>query len=297
MLKIAVVHEAPRPTWTSRRLLEAIREMGHKPLYLLAPYLSTNFTSTTCILRYRGKCIDVDAVIVRSLGRSLTVEKFLARLAILEHLEKCGVLVVNPAESLRVARDKCSSIVRLSHAGVPVPPTVVTEDPMEALRVIEEWKNVVIKPVVGSLGLGSFHVDNIDLGYRIVSVLSSLGQPIYIQKYVEKKGNRDIRAFVVGDRVIAAVYRIAPPGSWKTNIAQGAKAVPIKLDPHMEEIAVRAAKVLNLYYSGVDMAETVDGKVYVFEANASPLWRGLYEATNVDPAYHIVKLIVEHVKK
>ncbi len=296
MYRIAVLHDSPKPTWTSRRLLQAIRELGHKPLYLIASYLTIT-SEQQCPLRYRGKCLNLDAIIVRSLGRSLNIERFLTRIAALEYLESQGILVVNPTASLRITRDKASMFVRLAKHGIRVPATVMTENPLEALRVIREWGKVVIKPVVGSLGLGSFYVDDVDTGYRIVSLLASLNQPIYMQKYIEKKGNRDIRVFIVDEEVVAAIYRIAPPGMWKTNIAQGAKPVACKPSEEVKEIAIRAAKALGLYYTGVDLAESIEGVIYVFEANASPLWRGLYRATGVDPSRHIVSMIIRKLKK
>lgn len=297
MKRIAVLHESPRPTWTSKRLLEAIREAGAKPLYLQPSLLSSGIGKDTCPLMLHGCCIDVDAVIVRSLGRALSLERYVRRMALLLHLEDSGVLVVNPVRSLVLARDKYTSLRIMASNGVPVPDTMLTEDPAEALRFIEKWGQAVIKPLMGSLGLGSFKVDDVDLAYRIVSMLASLGQPMYVQRYVPKKNNRDIRVFVVGDKAVAAEYRIAPPGSWKTNVARGAKTEPAKITPEMEELAVKATKSLGLLYSGVDMAETDDGNYIVFEANASPLWRGLYQATGVDPAKHIVRMVLDMLKR
>jgi len=286
--RIAVLHESPKPTWTCRRLLEAIRDAGCKPLYLQPSMISAVVGDGVI---YHGRRLELDAVIVRSIGRFLSLEVFLRRMGLLAQLEEQGVLVVNPYKALMNTRDKYTSTRILRRAGIPVPDTLVTEDPAEALRYAEKWGDVVIKPLTGSMGLGAFRATSTDQVYRIVMMITSLGQPIYMQRFIEKKGNRDIRVFVVGDKPIAAIYRVAPPGSWRTNIARGAKPIPLSEPGEAGRLAVKATKALGLLYSGVDIAETREGLV-VFEANASPLWRGLYQATGIDPARHIIELVL-----
>jgi len=292
--RIAVLHESPKPTWTSKRLLEAARRRGCKPLYLQPSMISAVVGDGVV---YHGRRLEVDAVIVRSIGRFLSLEVFLRRMGLLAQLEEIGVVVVNPYEALMKTRDKYMSIMLLRKAGVPVPETLVTEDPAEALRYAERWGDVVIKPLTGSLGLGSFRATSADQVYRVVMMIRSLGQPIYMQRFVEKKGNRDIRVFVVDGEPVAAIYRVAPPGSWKTNIARGATPIPLNDPGEAGELAVKATRALGLLYSGVDVAETGDGGYVVFEVNASPLWRGLYEATGVDPAEQIIGLVLDLLKR
>ena len=156
---------------------------------------------------------------------------------------------------------------------------------------------MVVKPLSGSLGLGSFLVTDPDQMYHIASLLFEAGRPVYAQRYIERHRGSDIRAFVVGDRVVAAVERQPRPGDWKTNVAQGGRPRPTRLSGDEEEAAVKASKTLGLYYAGVDMARGVDGTLYIFEANAMPNWRGLYLATGVDPAGEIAGLIERLVKR
>ncbi len=292
---VAVIHEAPRPTWSSRRLLEAARARGHRARYVLVQYLSGTVAGG-CAVTYRGSCLELDGAIVRAIGRFPSLETLLKRVGVLAHMVDEGVPAVNHPLSLLAARDKYTSLRLLASSGVPVPRTLVTEDPYEALHAIERWGRAVIKPIVGTMGLGSFMVDDVDEAYRVLELIATLRQPIYVQEYVEKKGNRDIRAFVVGDRVVAAAYRVAPSGAWKTNVARGARTEPAPVTPELEELAVRAARSVGLCYAGVDVAETVDGRYVVFEVNAAPLWRGLYEATGVDPAPFIVELLEDMIK-
>ncbi|ABM79897.1 ATP-grasp domain-containing protein [Hyperthermus butylicus] len=297
MAKIAVLHHTPRPTWSSRQLLKAIADTGSTPLYILWNYISAELGTPSCPLKYRGRCLNVDAIIVRGLGRGLSIERYAVRRAILEAAESWGYVVVNPPEGLFRARDKFTSLRILQEAGIPVPRTLVTEDPTTALHAVEQLGDVVFKPIIGSLGLGSFRVKDTDTAYHIINLLLTLNQPLYIQKYLEKPGNRDLRVFVVGDHVVAAMYRIAPRNSWKTNIAQGAKPVPATVRDEVAKAVIRAVKVLGLVYAGVDVIEYDENRYAVIEVNASPLWRGLQSATGVNPARYIVEKVLELVKK
>ncbi|MET1101765.1 MAG: RimK family alpha-L-glutamate ligase [Pyrodictiaceae archaeon] len=295
-MKIAILHDSPKPTWSSRRLMKAIEEEGHQPVYVLNTMLSSRLGYKDCGVLIGERCFDADAVIVRSLGRGINIEVLLKRLSILYQLEKEGKVIVNSPGSLLVARNKYLSLLLLHEAGVPVPRTLLTEDLRVALKTLSELGKSVIKPLTGSLGLGSFYVDSVDMGYRILNAIASLAQPIYVQEFIEKKKSRDVRVFVVGDNVVAAAYRISE-SSWKTNIAQGARAEPAKITPELEELSIKVLKVLGLEYSGIDIAEDQDGNYYVLEANASPLWRGLQQATGVDPAKHIVRHVINLVKR
>lgn len=295
MAKIAILHSSPQPTWSSRRLMKTLSKLGAQPIYMLWSYTAASIGSD-CSLRYRGKCLDVDAIIVRGLGRGLSVEKYLYRYAFLKTAESQGILVVNPTDALFTARDKFTSLRILHQHGIPVPSTVATENPSDVLREVERLRKAVLKPITGSLGLGSFMVDDTDTAYYVVNLLLTLNQPIYVQEYVDKKDNRDIRIFVVDEKVIASIYRKAPQGYWKTNIARGAKALPASPSSEILETALRAASVLGLIYAGIDIIEYEGGHV-VIEVNASPLWRGLQAATGVDPAKELAEAVLRRVKK
>jgi len=172
---------------------------------------------------------------------------------------------------------------------------MLSEDVFLAIEKIKQWKEAVLKPLMGSLGYGSIKISEADIAYHVGKVLLSINQPLYVQKYIEKP-QRDIRVLVVDDKVLGAIYRISYT-SWKTNVAQGAKVVKAPKIPEVEEIAVRATKILNLYYAGVDIAETPDEGYVVFEVNASPLWKGFQKATGINPAEEIAKFIIEHIRK
>lgn len=295
MVSVAVVHEAPRPTWSTKQLVKAFEELGARYYYVRPSYLTVSIRGSEVRLIHKGRELNVDAVVVRNLGFPLTLDLFLKRFGSLIVAEALGCLVVNRPFSMVVARDKLMSLALLSISGIPVPPTCVTEVVTTAMDSVREWGDSVVKPISGSLGYGSFRVSDPDVAFHVFKMLADLRQPIYVQKYVEKP-ERDIRVFVVGERVIAAAYRYAPRGSWKTNVAQGGMAKPARVAPELEELSVKAAKVLGLDYAGIDVGETAGGYV-VFEANAAPLWRGLQAATGVNPAQHIASHILSKVKR
>ncbi len=294
MPKIAILHYSPKPSWSSRRLLRAFSEKGATAIYMLWSYISAEI-GDNCAIRYQGRCTDIDAILVRGLGQGLTMERYQFRIAVLKSAEDAGILIVNPVNSLLNTRDKFTSLRILASKGIPVPRTIITENPSIALHFVEETGETVIKPIIGSLGLGSFRVSDIDTAYHVINVLLRSNQPIYLQEYIEKENNMDLRVFVVGDNIVASMYRQATRG-WKTNIARGAKPIPAHPREEIRKAAIDSVKFLGLLYAGIDIIESKD-KFYVIEVNASPLWRGLQRATGVDPAPYIADMVIKYLKK
>ncbi len=300
-MRIAVLHSSPRPSWTSMRLLNAALSLGVDASYILWDDLAVTVGDDGCRVLFRGRCMPFTAVIVRSLGRGgpPLVDQLLYRISVLQAMMSEGIVVVNPPEGMLAARNKLATTLRLRQCGLPMPESFASENPAHVLRYMREANSaVVVKPLTGSLGLGSILVRDVDQAFHVTKFLSALHQPIYMQRFIDKKLNRDMRVFVVEDRVAAAVYRYAPGTHWKTNVAQGARVEPAEPLPlEASRLAVEAARCLGLYYAGVDIAEDRSGQLYVLEVNASPLWRGLYRATGIDPAHHIVRMVVELAKR
>ncbi len=235
----------------------------------------------------------LDLCFLRSLG-SGSFEQVTKRLSLIEHLELSGTLLVNSVQAFGRARDKYLTMCLLAKSGLQVLPTYITEMAHWAYRASETFKQVVYKPLTGSLGFGSMKFSDVDLAFNAYTQLERMGQPLYIQEYMEKPG-RDIRAFVIGDKVIAAIHRTAQAEEWKTNVAQGAEARAVQLPSQLEKLAVKAAKTLRLSYAGVDILENEE-KVVVLEVNGSPSWQGLRKATGVNIAEELLKYAVDLVK-
>lgn len=272
-----------------------IKNRGHTAYYLRISELYAFISSKDIRIRYGEKDLQLDGGIVRSIGFLATTEQMLRRFDVLREMVSSGIYLMNNPDSILLARDKYQSIMELKKAGIPVPETAVVEDPFEVMKLVSNWGEAVIKPLIGSMGLGSVKVSDPDIAFRIAKTMLATNQPVYVQKYV-KKPNRDIRIFIVGDQVVGAMYRISS-SSWKTNIAQGALAQVLIPNEELQEIAIKSTKALKLEYAGVDIAEDEEGGYKVFEVNASPLWKGLTEATGVNPARYIVEHLINLIKR
>ncbi|MCS7111936.1 MAG: RimK family alpha-L-glutamate ligase [Ignisphaera sp.] len=298
-MKIAVVADKSVPPWSIRQIMLAIEELGASSMYLRPSGITSIIGGNDSHLVYSNtlKPFEIDGVILRDLGVTTTIEIFLRRIDIFRHIEELGVPVVNSVNSYIVARDKYLSLLLLSKAGIPTPKTAVVEDFYSATKLAESWGKVVVKPLIGSMGFGIIKAEDPDTVYNIARTLSQLRQPIYIQEYIEKPG-RDIRILVIGDEIVAAYYRVQQSvENWKTNIAQGARVDVIeKLNEELESLSFKILKTLNLYYAGIDVAETKNGYV-VFEVNASPQWRGVQRAVGINPAKKLAKYVISLTKQ
>lgn len=235
----------------------------------------------------------IDLCFLRSFG-SGSCEQITKRISMVEHLESSGIHVINPTCAYRKVRDKYSMSYTLAKAGLPIPKTYITEMANWAYRASQDFSQIVYKPIVGALGFGSMKFDNSDMAFNAFKTLERLGHPLYIQEYLDKP-NRDIRVFVIGNEVLASIYRIAPPGKWKTNVAQGSQVKAFKLSAELAEISLKAVKAVDLLYAGIDIIETSNGPA-VLEVNGSPSWQGLQQATGINVAEHLVTFVADFVK-
>jgi ribosomal protein S6--L-glutamate ligase len=210
-------------------------------------------------------------------------------------MEKTGTFVVNPVHAIRTARDKYATMTALARAELPIPATYVTEMAHWAYRKTGHLKQKVYKPLIGSLGFGSMKFDSNDLAFNVYVQLERIGQPLLTQEYVgireENEPISDIRAFVVGKRVVAAMERTAQQGLWKTNIAQGAKPKKIKLTDELEKLALKATQTLGLAYSGIDMLKTKQ-KTTILETNTTPNWQTTQKTTKTNIAKKITQYTI-----
>jgi ribosomal protein S6--L-glutamate ligase len=236
---------------------------------------------------------DIDLCFLRSFGPG-SCEQITKRISMMEHLEFSGTHVINPTYAYRKVKDKYSMSYALANAGLPVPKTYITEMANWAYRASQDFSQIVYKPIVGGLGFGSMKFDDSDMAFNAFKTLERLGHPLYIQEYLDKP-SRDIRVFVVRDEVLASIYRVAPPGRWKTNVAQGSQVKAFKLSHELREISLKAVKTVGLLYAGVDIIETSNGPV-ILEVNGSPSWQGLQEATGINVAEHLVRFAADIVK-
>jgi RimK family alpha-L-glutamate ligase len=230
---------------------------------------------------------DADLCMLRSFGPG-SCEQLTRRISLLEHMEVAGIRVMNPCYPFRRSRDKYATQYILLHNDLPVAETVTTESLARAYEHTSLMDgDIIYKPILSSMGKGSMRFENTDLAYNAYKMLDRMQHPFLIQRFIENPG-RDIRVFVIGDKVAGAVYKYVPEGGWKSNVAQGGKMVEEKISPDILELGLRATKAMKLDYCGVDIIEGPKGPV-ILEVNAAPGWQGLKEATCLDIAEKIIR--------
>jgi ribosomal protein S6--L-glutamate ligase/tetrahydromethanopterin:alpha-L-glutamate ligase len=278
-------------SWSSLKLRKAIKKRGADPFCFSLSDVVACIGEP--IVRVSGVNLlkDVNIILVRPLGRG-SLEECIFRIDVLHRLERGGVPVINSPSAIEKAIDKYYSLAILEEKGVPVPRTVATECPEEAAEFLSKFGEVVVKPIFGSRGMGSTKVSDREVALHIFRSLAYHRHVIYIQEFVPH-GNRDIRAFVVGDRVVAAMYRVAE--SWKTNISQGAIPKPLKPEGEVEKLAIKASKALGCEIAGVDLLESARGLI-VSEVNSQPSFVGLQTVTKVDIAQAMVDYVLERAR-
>lgn len=228
------------------------------------------------------------------LNRSVSHSRSLYALRFFEHY---GVPTVNPYDVVALCGDKVLASLRLAEAGVPTPRTVVALTPEAARKALDEiGYPAVLKPPIGSWGRLMAKVDDAEEAEQIIEHKTALGSPMhsifYVQEYVDKP-ERDLRAFVIGDEVVAAMSRHST--DWRTNAARGATVEPFALTSEMRELALRAAAAVGGGVLAVDLMESPDGLV-VHEVNPTPEFKALAGATGVDIADRILDYVAGVVK-
>lgn len=280
--------------WGTSQLMEALERRGESFVFF-------GFSNLVARVGYPPfVCMnDVDvgeelaALIIRPIGRG-SLEEIIFRMDLLHSLERHGVLVVNPAGAIEKCVDKYYALALLEESGLPVPRTVVTESVESALKSFHELGgDLILKPLFGSRGVGSTRIFDADVAARIFGSVRFHHGVLYLQEFVPH-GDSDIRAFVVGDRVVAAMRRLG--NSWKTNVSQGARPVAIRLDEKLETLAIKATKVVDCKVAGVDILESEKGPL-IIELNSQPGWRGLQSITQVNIADCIVDYVLSEVRK
>ena len=235
---------------------------------------------------------DVDAMITRPIARG-SVEEIFFRMDLLHKLERLGLLIINPPLAIERSVNKYCSLNLFQENGLPVPRTAVTENPDEALKCFHELGgDVVVKPLFGSRGVGATRITDPDIATRVFLTISFHHGVLYLQEVIPHGGS-DIRAFVIGDRVVAAMRRMST--NWKTNVSLGAKPVSLNLSEELETLAAKAAKVIGCKVTGVDIIEGPEGPV-VIELNSQPGWRGLQSVTKTNIADEIISYVLSELR-
>ena len=283
-----------RDSWSSTQLREALVRRNIPHVCFSLPRLVAQIGYKPYVeIGNISLLEELDALIVRPIGRG-SLDELVFRMDMLYRLQRLGLYVINPPEAIEHCVDKYDILAILEEHGIHVPRTAATENVNEALKAFDELGgDVIVKPIFGSRGMGATRVIDREVASTIFRAITFHHGVIYIQEFVPH-GYSDVRAFVIGDRVVAAMRRVAK--SWKTNYSQGARPMPLELEKKLEEIAVKSAKLVGCKVAGVDILESPMGPTVV-DINSQPGWKGLQSVTRVNVADEIVAFVLSELKK
>ena len=274
--------------YSTTRIEEAGRKRGH--LVRIIDYMRCymNITSRRPIIYYGGESLkDVDAIIPR-IGASNTFYGT----AVVRQFETMDCFCLNPSISISNSRDKLRSMQILAEAGINMPITGFASHTKDIEGVIESVGStpLVMKLLQGTQGQGIVLAETRKAAESVMSAFRQLDADIMVQEYIQESSGTDIRAFVIGNRVVAAMRRIAPEGEFRSNLHRGAKVEKITLTEQENQIAIQATNILGLNIAGVDLMRSERGPL-ILEVNSSPGLQGIETCTNIDIARQIITFI------
>jgi len=279
-----------RNLYSTRRLVEAAEARGHSARVVDTLRCYMSITSHHPSIHYKGHNIEpFDAVIPR-IGSSVTFYGC----AVLRQFEMMGTYVLNDSVAISRSRDKLRSLQLLSRKGLGLPVTGFAHSPDDIPDLITMVKGapLVIKLLEGTQGIGVVLAETNQAAESVIQAFMGMKANIMVQEYIQEAKGADIRCFVIGDKVVAAMKRQAADGEFRSNLHRGGSASVIRITPEERSTAIRAAKAMGLRVAGVDLLRANHGPV-IMEVNSSPGLRGIESATGKD----IAGLIIEHIEK
>jgi ribosomal protein S6--L-glutamate ligase len=292
-MKIALLSRN-KNLYSSRRLIEAAKERGHEiqTIDVLRCYM--NIASHKPTIHYRSEELTgFDAVIPR-IGASVTFYGT----SVVRQFEMAGVYPLNESVAITRSRDKLRSMQLLSRRGIGMPVTGFANKPDDIKDLIKMVGGapLVIKLLQGTQGIGVVLAETQKAAESVIEGFMGVKADILVQEYIKEAGGADIRCFVIGGKVVAAMKRQAMPGEFRSNLHRGGSATLIRITPEERSTAVRAARIMGLNVAGVDLLRSNHGPV-VMEVNSSPGLQGIEEATGKDVAGMIIGFLESNSKQ
>ncbi len=288
-MKFAILSRNPK-LYSTRRLIEACGAQDHEVRVLDPLRCYMNITSHRPSIHYKGEKLEgFDAVIPR-IGASVTFYGT----AVLRQFEMMGVYPLNESVAITRARDKLRAVQLLARAGIGLPVTGFAHKPDDVQDLLREVGGApaVIKLLEGTQGIGVVLAETHKAAESVIEAFMGLKANILVQEFIKEAGGADIRCFVIGGKVVAAMKRQGKEGEFRSNLHRGGEATIIRISPEERSTAVRAAKVMGLDVCGVDILRSNHGPV-VMEVNSSPGLEGIEKATGKD----VAGMVVSYAKK
>jgi len=291
-MQIALLSRNPK-LYSTRRIKEAAEKRGHQVRILDALRCYMNITSSKPEIHYRGEELTGFDAIIPRIGASVTFYGT----AVLRQFEMMGVYPLNESVAISRSRDKLRSHQLLSRKGIGMPITGFAHSPDDVQDLIKMVGGtpLVIKLLEGTQGIGVVLAETRKAAESVIEAFMGLKANILVQEFVKEAGGADIRCFVIGNRVVAAMMRQGPEGEFRSNLHRGGTASLVKLTPAERATALKAASSMGLNVAGVDILRSSRGPL-VMEVNSSPGLEGIEAATGKDVAGMIVEFIEKNAK-
>lgn len=278
--------------YSTRRLKEVGMERGHDVRIIDYLRCYMNITSHKPSVIFQGEVLDFDAVIPR-IGASQTFYGT----AVVRQFEMAGIYSVNESQAISRSRDKLRCLQLLSRKGIGLPVTGFANSTKDVPGLINMVGGapLVVKLLEGTQGIGVVLCETNKAAESVIEAFRGLNANILVQEFIKEAGGADMRCFVVGGKVVAAMKRQGGPGEFRSNLHRGGSATVIKLTPEERSTAVRAAKAMGLNVAGVDLLRSNHGPV-VMEVNSSPGLEGIEAATKINVSAKIIEFIEGNAK-
>lgn len=289
-MKIAILSRGAN-LYSTARLKEAAVERDHEVTVVDYLRCYMDITARRPKILYKGEELRPNAVIPR-IGASYTFYGT----AVVRQFEMADIFTLNSSDGISRSRDKLRSMQILSRAGVGLPTTSFAHSIQDVNGLLEVVGGtpVVIKLLEGTQGLGVVLAETKKAAESVIGAFRQLDANILVQQFIKEAAGADIRALVVGGKVVAAMRRQGAPGDFRSNLHRGGSAEMIKLAPSERSTAVRAAKAMGLNVAGVDMVQSEEGPM-VLEVNSSPGLEGIEKTSSIDIADQIIDNIEDNV--
>jgi len=279
--------------YSTSRLVEAAQKRGHEVVVIDPLRCYMNIATSQPEIHYKGKRLEGFDAIIPRIGASITFYGT----AVLRQFEMLGTFPLNESVAISRARDKLRSMQLLSRKGIGMPVTGFAHSPDDTQDLLNliGGAPAVIKLLEGTQGIGVVLTETRKAAESVIEAFRGLNAHFLVQEFIKEAGGSDIRCFVIGDKVVAAMKRQAKDGEFRSNLHRGGTAEIVRITPTERSTAVRAARIVGLNVAGVDILRSNHGPV-VLEVNSSPGLEGIETATKRDIAGQIIEFLEKNAK-
>ncbi|MCH8303954.1 MAG: RimK family alpha-L-glutamate ligase [Candidatus Marinimicrobia bacterium] len=284
-MRLGILSKGSR-IYSTKRIREAARNRGHRVITLNPLKCQLNLMRYQHSIYYSGRKVNPPDVLIPRIGATLTNYG----ISVVRQFEILGSKVLNSADSISRSRDKMRALQLLAAEGIHIPKTVMARNPNQLVRALQLTGGppIILKLIEGTQGIGVILSETRQSFESTLDTLWNLGQDILIQQFMAESKGRDIRAFVINGKVVAAMKREAAAEEFRANIHRGGTGKMVTLSSIQEETAIRATEIIGLGIAGVDFFD-IPGEPIIIELNSSPGLQGIERASGVDVATEIIK--------